>query len=297
MLKTDARDGPLLNFCKLGHLGMMAVPFEGSSLRNTDFKKLLDLLQKMTEDRRLTLASTPIWEDLGRLRDEVDATSSMSSNEDKTNMQNLLEKIDAVYMHRPSFTQEHRPSDHGQSQATGSSSLAVVQPNPPPRGLQPEIFSYASTSTAVGEDLYDSSPADDDYKGITPAPSNNARSEHANLYRNVYPHLPSQIAPSSTITRPFYPSFLPTLSPPSESADRASPSIPSILPPSPYMRYNDQNRRGKVYYPPRGRTTSRSATLSSLISPTRPVSTPSATSFVRSSSRVYSTTPPASPAD
>ncbi|KAH9043977.1 hypothetical protein EDB84DRAFT_1471161, partial [Lactarius hengduanensis] len=253
----------------------------------------------MTDDPPLTLASPRVWEDLGRLRDEVNATSSRSSNEDKENMEGLLEKIDAVYMHRPSSTQEHRPSDHGQSQATGSSSSAVVQPNPPPRGLQPgdEKFSYASTSTAVGEDLHDNSPADDDYKGITPAPPNNARSELAYLYRNPYPHLPSQIVPSGTITRPFNASFLPTLSSPLECADRASPSIPSILPSSHNMRYNDQNRRGPVYYPPRGRTTSRSAMLSSLLSPTRPVSAPSATSFVRSRSMVYSSTPPASPVD
>ncbi|KAH9074986.1 hypothetical protein EDB83DRAFT_2354608 [Lactarius deliciosus] len=277
---------------------MMAVPFEGSSLRDTDFKKLLDLLQKMTEDRRLTLASTPVWEDLGRLRNDVLDICARSNDEDKAIMQALLEKINAVYdRRRPSSTHEH-PRDHAQSQASGNSS--VVQPNPTPRGLQPsERFSYASTSTAVGEDLHDSSPADDNYKGITPAPSNNARSELAHLYRNVYPYLPSQIAPSGAITRPFYASFLPTLSPPLEGADRASPSISSTLPPSPSpdMRYNEQNRRGQVYHPPRGRTTRRSATLESLQSSTRPVSAPSATPFVRSSSRVYSSTPPASPTD
>ncbi|KAH9055760.1 hypothetical protein EDB87DRAFT_1279524 [Lactarius vividus] len=214
MLETAGRDGPLLNICRLGYLGMMAVPFEGSSLRDTDFKKLLDLLQKMMEDRRLTLASTPVWEELGRLRNEVHATSSRSSNEDKTNMQKLLAKIDAVYMYCPSSTQDHHPSDHGQSQAPRTS--AVVQPNLPPRGLQPgdERFSYASTPTAVGEDIHDSSPADDDHTGIAPAPSNYFRSEPANLYHNAYPYLPSQIAPSGAITRPFSASFLPTLSSP-----------------------------------------------------------------------------------
>ncbi|KAI9440906.1 hypothetical protein H4582DRAFT_1939960 [Lactarius indigo] len=212
-------------------------------------------------------------------------------------MRNLLAKIDAIYMHRPLFTQEPA-SDRVRSQASGTS--AVVQLNPPPEGLVPgnDRSSFASTSATVVEDLHDRSPSqDDDYKVITPTPSNNSRSELANLYRSAYPHLPSQIAPSGQITRPFSASFLPTLSPPLESADRASPGIPPIHPPSSYMRYNDQHRRALVYYPPRGGTASRSATLSSLHSPTRAVPASSTTSFVRSSSGVYSSTPPASPED
>ncbi|KAI9440904.1 hypothetical protein H4582DRAFT_1939954 [Lactarius indigo] len=225
MLEMAARDGPLLNFCKLGHLGMMAVPFEGSSLRDTDFNKLLNLLQTMMEDPRLTLASTPVWKDLGQLRVEVRDTHA-SSNEDKTNMRNLLAKIDAVYI-RPSSTQEHHPSDHVESQASGTS--AVVQSDLPraPRGPMPsnERFSYASTSTAVGEDLDGSSPAkDDDVKGVTPAPSNNSRGELANLYPNAYPHLPSQIAPSGQIT--------PVSSPPTESFVRPSSPVNSSTPPA-----------------------------------------------------------------
>jgi len=166
-LDTAARDGPLLNFCKLGHLGVMAVPFKGSGLEDTDFKKLLDLLQKMMEDPRrpLTHAATPVWEDLGRLRDEVFDIFARSSNEDKVNTQALLAKIDAVYKHRPSSTQEH-PSGHVQAQASGTS--ALEQPNPPSRGLMPadDRSSYASTSTVVIEDRHDSSPArEDDFKG------------------------------------------------------------------------------------------------------------------------------------
>jgi hypothetical protein len=52
-LQTAERDGPLLNFCKLGQLGTMAVPFEGSGLKDADFEKLSDLMQKMTDDSRL----------------------------------------------------------------------------------------------------------------------------------------------------------------------------------------------------------------------------------------------------
>jgi hypothetical protein len=159
MLGTAARDGPLLNFCKLGHLGIMVVPFKGSGLEDTDVNKLLDLLQKMREDPRLplTLASTPVWDDLRRLRDQVVDICERSSNKDKANMQALLVQIDAVYVHRPSSTQEHRPSDHVQAQASGPST--VVERDLPYGGLTlgHGRSSYASAS-AVIKDRSVSSP-------------------------------------------------------------------------------------------------------------------------------------------
>ncbi|KAH9017223.1 hypothetical protein EDB85DRAFT_682169 [Lactarius pseudohatsudake] len=170
MLETAARDGPLLNFCKLGRLGVMAVPFKGSGLEDTDcFKKLLDLLKEMADDPRLplTLASTLIWDDLGRLRDDVLDICARSNDEDKANMQALLEKINAVYdMRRPPSTHEH-PRDYVQSQGSGNS--PVVQSNTPSRGLiqSNEISSYVPTSTGGGEDPHDSSPAQEDDHGGT----------------------------------------------------------------------------------------------------------------------------------
>ena len=164
ILGTAARDGPLLNFCKLGHLGIMAVPSRGSGLDDTDVNGLLDLLQKMTEDPRLplTLASTPVWDDLGRLRDEVVYIWERSSNKDKANRQALLAQIDAVYVHRPSSTQEHRPSDHAQAQASGTS--AVVEPNLPSRGSTLGS-SYASTLAIIEERNVSSPTQEADFRG------------------------------------------------------------------------------------------------------------------------------------
>ncbi|KAI9442075.1 hypothetical protein BJY52DRAFT_1318691, partial [Lactarius psammicola] len=127
MLDMAARDGPLLNFCKLGHLGMMTVPFKGSGLRYTDFEKLLNLLQKMMEDPRLTLASTPVWEDLGRLRDEVDHTRATCSIEDATHMWDLLAKINAVYDRRPSSTQERSLRHHSIIPAASFQTFTVTR--------------------------------------------------------------------------------------------------------------------------------------------------------------------------
>jgi hypothetical protein len=140
--------------------------------------------------------------------------------------------------------------------------------------------------------------------GITPAVArfDKSRGKLANVYRTPYPLLPSQIGPSSAITRPFSASFLPTLFPPSllESTHLASPSTPSNRHPAPPMRYNSQHHRAQVYFPPRGDTpaiwASRSAMSSSLLlSPTREVSSPSNTWFESSPGNgIYSTTPPLS---
>lgn len=90
---------------------MMAVPFKGSGLEDTDFEKLLDLMKKVSEDQGLPLteASTQVWEELHQLRTE--ATDKLSKNDqvveildgsseedkDKVNMEKLLETIDTVY--------------------------------------------------------------------------------------------------------------------------------------------------------------------------------------------------------
>ncbi|KAI9458337.1 hypothetical protein BJY52DRAFT_1269150 [Lactarius psammicola] len=234
MLVTATRDGPLLTFCKLGHLGMMTVPFKESGLANSDIKKLLDLLQKVMEDTRLTPASSAVWEDLRRLRDEVDDTRAACSDEDAKHMWFLLARINAVYDRRPSSMQE-RPQTE-----------------------------------------------------ITPVPFNNSRGEFPNFYRNAYPLLPNWIGPSGANARPLSAPFLPTLPSHLESADWTSPGIPSVDNP------NDPHRRASVYYPPKGRTVNRSATLSSLQSPTSAHSSPSNTFFDPSSNGVYSSTPPAS---
>ena len=142
MLLKAERDGPLLNFCKLGRLGMMAVGFKGSGLKDTDFEELLGLMEKMTEDSRLPLthASTSVWDELRRLRDEVFDVCRSSCNE---GIQALLATIDEVNRRY----QERRPSDHVLAQASGTS--AVVQQNPPSRGSIPGNDRSAYTPTSA----------------------------------------------------------------------------------------------------------------------------------------------------
>ena len=127
-LDKAARDGRLLNFCTLGHLGMMAVPFKGSGLEHTEPKKLLALMEKIKEDSGLPLtdASTRAWEELCQLRYEVADACKRISKEDKANIDKLLEKIDTVYSQRPSSMQEHCPIDLVRTQASGTSATTAV---------------------------------------------------------------------------------------------------------------------------------------------------------------------------
>jgi hypothetical protein len=199
-LDTAKRDGPLLNFCKLGYLGLMAVPFKGSGLTDTDFKNLLALMQKMTEDLQLPLtqASTPAWEELDRLRREVADTRTRigvrvlgdefndifetsddegevmdifetSGNEDETNMKALLRRIDKVIRHRPLSTFQHSPNDHVPAQASGTSTVTVVQLNSPSSGPIPGHDRSGSTftSTVISEDRRNTSPVQEiDLRGM-----------------------------------------------------------------------------------------------------------------------------------
>ncbi|KAI9440909.1 hypothetical protein H4582DRAFT_1939990, partial [Lactarius indigo] len=218
-LEIAARDGPLLNFCKLGHLGLMAVPFKGSGLEDTDyFKKLLELLQKMTVDPRLPLklASPLVWEDLRRLQEEVFDICAGSSDKDEANMQELLAKIDAVYQQRPSSTQEHRPNDHVQPQASGTP--PVAQPNPPFRGQIPanDRSSYASSSTTVIGGRHSDSPTQEDYyKGLTLTPTSQASLRHHSITpaANLQTYIVFRTPSSRARLGPVAPSFIHCLHP------------------------------------------------------------------------------------
>ena len=161
-LEVAQRDGPLLNFCRLVHLGMMAVPFDGSGLKEADFTRLLDLMLKMTKDILLPLVheSTSVWEELRRLRLDVSDICKKISNEDQAHMEALLMQINEVYCRRPSSTHERFPIDHVlQAEASGTST--VVQPKPPSTGLlipENNRFSHGSISTTLIEDQHDGSP-------------------------------------------------------------------------------------------------------------------------------------------
>ena len=169
MLKIAVRDGPLLNFCKLGRLAMTMVPFEGSDLNDLDVETLLELLQNMMGDSHLPLKSAfaEVWEDLSRLRDEVGHVILKSSDGDRVKLWPLFEKIDQVYHLRPSASKESGPNDH--FLAPDSKTSAIVRPRLSLRE-KPTRNRYSdasgASSTVVAESRYEASPTKgDEFRG------------------------------------------------------------------------------------------------------------------------------------
>jgi len=163
MLDVAVRDGPLLNFIKLGHLATTAVPLEGSGLEDGEFWKVVDLLQRMMDDSALPLqlASAKVWGDLSRLRDTVREISMKSSNDDKARLQALLEKIETIHIQSPCPVQVHSQIDHIPLEAPGS--LAVVQSRQSSRERIPghDRQSLPPASPTIASDPYDASSAKD----------------------------------------------------------------------------------------------------------------------------------------
>ena len=122
MLDTAIRDGPLLNFCKLGHLVVTAVPFAGSGLELADIEKVRALQRKLLRDEQLPLkrASAEVWKELSRLRGEVDNVLKRSSDKEKDMLDRLLQMIDHAINHNPYSPQQLPPSPTERSAHTSS---------------------------------------------------------------------------------------------------------------------------------------------------------------------------------
>jgi hypothetical protein len=123
MLDTAICDGPLLNFCKLGHLVVTAVPFAGSGLEPADIEKVQTLQETLLVDERLPLkfASAEVWKELSRLRGEVDNTLKRSVDKEKDMLDRLLRMIDDANSRNPYYSsQQPPPSPTEQSADTPS---------------------------------------------------------------------------------------------------------------------------------------------------------------------------------
>ena len=73
MANKIASDGPLLIFCQLGHLATSTIPSCHSGLERKDIEKVLELQDKLVDNKRLPLngASDSVWEDLDQLREQA----------------------------------------------------------------------------------------------------------------------------------------------------------------------------------------------------------------------------------
>ena len=104
MIHMAARDGPLLIFCQLGRLVVTAMPLNQSGLKAKDVEKVLNLQTKVIETKRLPLkrASHIVWEELGRLQDQVSDLCAKNTGKDRKLLELLLRTIGNVFHLRSS---------------------------------------------------------------------------------------------------------------------------------------------------------------------------------------------------
>jgi hypothetical protein len=85
MIDITIRNGPLVIFCQLVLLAEIAVPLDQCRMALKDIEEVWDLQRKLIEDQRLPLhpASDTIWEELGRLRGQVNDLCCRNVGEDR----------------------------------------------------------------------------------------------------------------------------------------------------------------------------------------------------------------------
>jgi hypothetical protein len=128
MIHRTERDGPLLIFCRLGHLAVMAVVLDHSGLESEDIEVVMELQRKVIEKRRLPLnkTSTTVWEALDQLRNRVIDLCDERTKKDRGNqvLYGLLQLIDDVDEHRPTESEGPDQSVHAKEQ--GPETLVAV---------------------------------------------------------------------------------------------------------------------------------------------------------------------------
>jgi hypothetical protein len=162
MVKTITSDGPLLIFCQLGNLALSTVPSHHSGPERKDIEKVFELQDKLMVDQRLPLngASDTVWEDLDRLRKQVNdlcgATSGGTrdtgnvgnADEEGELLQPLLRRIDDVRNLR--VTRSESPSHSGHAEERPNAVSQRVEVN---RG---QSRSTPTTEASEGEHGFES---------------------------------------------------------------------------------------------------------------------------------------------
>jgi hypothetical protein len=99
-------DGPLLIFCRLGHLVVMAVPLDHSGLESEDIEKVMELQRNVIEKGRVPLnkASETVWETLNELKNQVIDLRDKHTSKDREIkiLQDLLQVINELFSEDPS---------------------------------------------------------------------------------------------------------------------------------------------------------------------------------------------------
>jgi hypothetical protein len=154
MIDIITSNGPLSIFCRLGYLATSTILSRHSGLERNDVVKVLELQDKLMMDQRppLNRASGTVWNDLDRLREQVEGLCGVTSGgtddignagEKRELLQRLLWKIDDVRNLRD--TRSEGPSHSGHAEERPSAVPWGVEVN----GGSPT--SAQATETSEGE--------------------------------------------------------------------------------------------------------------------------------------------------
>ena len=157
MIKITACDGPLLIFCKLGHLAAAAVPLNQTGLESEDIEKVWEPQRKVIKKRPLSLkhASDTVWEALGQLRESVNDHCGKSTGKDRDILRRLLLMIDDVRNLRfpdAGGTSQSEPAE-GQCLKTSFTANPTL-PSGDSSGISHRL-ELSSTSTSEGGDNFE----------------------------------------------------------------------------------------------------------------------------------------------
>jgi len=131
----------------------MAVPLDKCRLALKDIGEVWELQRELFEDQRLPLyfASDTVWEELGRLRGQVNDLCCRNVGEDREILQRLLRTIDDIYHLHVSGSKDRRERESAQDQ--GLKAGVAVDPTSSFRKLHgiSNPFSFDSGATvAIG---------------------------------------------------------------------------------------------------------------------------------------------------
>jgi hypothetical protein len=184
MLDAAIRDGPLLNFCKLGHLTVTAIPFAGSGLERADIEKVQELQRRILpltdEHPPSNPASERAWRKLSRLEHEVCDAITKSSGEEKDVLERMLmmikktkdlcpfsaEQLDLSLDERNAQPSPHAPSDDDTSTHNSISSSPKIHNLIPSRVVNQIDVPLFSTSLVPPRSAFTRRPSQ---RGTEPA--------------------------------------------------------------------------------------------------------------------------------
>ena len=151
MVKITERDGPLLIFCKLGHLVATAVPLNHSGLEPEDIKEVWKTQKKVIKNARLPLnrASDSVWEEVGQLRKQVNDLCGKNTGRDRKILRRLLRMIDNVCSHRSSGSEGRSEGEPAEERDPKTTIALDLMPSSGDLRGSSNQFSSASGTTAV----------------------------------------------------------------------------------------------------------------------------------------------------